>query len=275
MYSEDRKGTERAESEFVPDYKEGNNIQDARARNQSVTQPVVTGMAAKVASESQTTSAGVQRNPERKRVAPVCYDPEIPGRAGQKIRAPRNQGNERVKENWNPNIRDEFVGEQIVEEDLRETKPNKREETSPTSAELEGGSWADNKQDKWDPLDRSDHRQITTLVKELDVNEAIANGYQSDKDYARIDVPMRPRHHGWGMAHKDITDITRALDSVTPRIQEDIRIYEGNMRVLRIIQEVDSETVWAAETITGTQIPVGTDWRRFPGTINGIRNPTG
>ncbi|KAF8761933.1 hypothetical protein RHS01_00159 [Rhizoctonia solani] len=42
------------------------------------------------------------------------------------------------------------------------------------------------------------------------------------------------------------------------------------MRVLRIIQEVDSETVRAAETIAGTQIPVGTDWRRFPGTINGI-----
>ncbi|QRW22399.1 Transposon Ty3-I Gag-Pol polyprotein [Rhizoctonia solani] len=157
MYSEDKKGTEHAESKFVPDYKEEGIIRDARTRNPSVTQPVVTGMAAKVASKSQTTLAGVQRNPERKRVALVCYNPEIPGRAGQRTRAPRNQGNERVKENWNPNIRDEFVGEQILEEDPRETKPNKREETSPASIELEGGSWADNKQDKWDLLDRSDH----------------------------------------------------------------------------------------------------------------------
>ncbi|QRW20698.1 Transposon Ty3-I Gag-Pol polyprotein [Rhizoctonia solani] len=186
MYSEDRKGTERAESEFVPDYEEEDSIRDARARNQSVTRPVVTRMAAKVASESQTTSAGVRRNPERKRMAPVCYDPEIPGRAGQGTRAPRNRGSKRVKEDWNPDIRDEFVGEQNAERDLRETEPNEREETSPASVELEGGSQADNKRDKWDPLDRSDHQQITTLVKELDVNEAIANGYQSDKDYARI-----------------------------------------------------------------------------------------
>ncbi|QRW23063.1 Retrovirus-related Pol polyprotein from transposon [Rhizoctonia solani] len=126
MYSEDKKGTERAESEFVPDYKEEDGIRDACAHNPSVTQPVVTGMAAKVASKSQTTLAGVRQNLERKRVAPVCYNPEIPGRAGQRTMAPCNQGNECVKENWNPNIRDEFVGEQIAEEDPRETKPNKR-----------------------------------------------------------------------------------------------------------------------------------------------------
>ncbi|KAF8761934.1 hypothetical protein RHS01_00158 [Rhizoctonia solani] len=96
-------------------------------------------MVAKVASESQTTSAGVRRNPERKRVAPVRYDPEIPGRAGQRTRAPRNQGNERVKENWNPDIRDEFVGEQIAEEDSRETEPDEREETSPQALSWRAG----------------------------------------------------------------------------------------------------------------------------------------
>ncbi|QRW20521.1 Transposon Ty3-I Gag-Pol polyprotein [Rhizoctonia solani] len=186
MYSEDKKGTEHAESKFVPDYKEEDSIQDAHVHNQSVTWPVVTRMAAKVASESQTTLAGVRQNPECKRMAPVCYNPEIPGRAGQRTRALRNQGNERMKEDWNPDIHDEFVGEQNAERDLRETKPNKREETSPASIELEGRSWADNKQDKWEPLDCSDHQQITTLVKELDMNEAIANGYQSDKEYAKI-----------------------------------------------------------------------------------------
>ncbi|KAF8752463.1 hypothetical protein RHS01_07674 [Rhizoctonia solani] len=168
MYSEDKKGTERAESEFVPDYEEEDGIRDARGERE----PDHVGRC--------PTEPGAQKS------GPGSLRPGIPGRAGQRTRAPRNQGNERVKENWNPDIRDEFVGEQIAEEDSRETEPDKREETSPASVELEGGSRADNERDKWDPLDRSDHRQITTLVKELDVNEAIANGYQSDKDYARI-----------------------------------------------------------------------------------------
>ncbi|CEL60395.1 Transposon Ty3-I Gag-Pol polyprotein OS=Saccharomyces cerevisiae (strain ATCC 204508 / S288c) GN=TY3B-I PE=3 SV=2 [Rhizoctonia solani AG-1 IB] len=190
MYSEDKQGTERAESEYVPE-REEDRATGLYARLETVTRPVITGMAAKVAAESQITSESVRRNPARTRAAPKRYDPEIPGRGNIENARKRAPKATQANNGWDPDRRDEF---EIAREEGRGademTNNSGQMKSSPASAELEGGSThnatLDTESEKCDPTDRSDHRHITRLVREIDVTKAIAEGYSNDKDYAKI-----------------------------------------------------------------------------------------
>ncbi|KAF8752795.1 hypothetical protein RHS01_07224 [Rhizoctonia solani] len=185
MYSEDKKGTVRAASEYMADIDGSDTTGNAHTPTGQLTRPVITGMAAKVAAKSRVTSEGVRRNPARNCVAPKRYDPEIPGRGDYGrigTRAPKRR-NANDKANWDPDRREEFDeimnGSTEAGSETRETESM----SSPASVELEGGNTTGN---KVDPTDRSDHRHITQLVSEIDVVSAIAEGYKKDKDYEKI-----------------------------------------------------------------------------------------
>ncbi|KAF8666245.1 hypothetical protein RHS04_09699 [Rhizoctonia solani] len=185
MYSKDKKGTVRAASEYMADIDGSNTTGNAHTPTGQLTQPVITGMAAKVAAKSRVTLEGVRQNPACNRVAPKQYDPEIPGRGNYGrigTRAPKRR-NANDKANWDPDRREEF--DEITNGSIEaggETC-NTESVSSPAGVELEGGNTTGNKAD---PTDRSDHRHITQLVSKIDVVSAIAEGYKKDKDYEKI-----------------------------------------------------------------------------------------
>ncbi|QRW21232.1 Transposon Ty3-I Gag-Pol polyprotein [Rhizoctonia solani] len=185
IYSEDKKGTEQAASEYMADIDGNNTTGNAHTPTVQLTRPVITGMAAKVAAKSQVTLEGVRQNPACKRVALEQYNPEIPGRGNYGrigTRAPKRRGTA-DKANWDPDRREEF--DEIMNGSTEAGSETRKTESmsSPASIELEGRNTTGN---KVDPMDRSDHRHITQLVSKIDIVSAIAEGYKKDKHYKKI-----------------------------------------------------------------------------------------
>lgn len=124
----------------------------------------------------------MRRNPTRNRIAPQRYDLEIPGvvtggtktkRAAKRIQKPIEKQISRV-----PNAN------RMRELDTRDEGNGL---DSPAGVEPEGERVPDKSTEReLDASDKSDPRNITNLVTEIDVIRAIREGYNGDKQFGNI-----------------------------------------------------------------------------------------
>jgi hypothetical protein len=140
IYSEEARGTEQANSEYVSEAPSNDEDEHETCASEGVIRPLVTGLAAAVATESRITSEGICRNPARAQVAPRRYNPEIPGREGE-VSVEKRPGRHSLKDRSGgidrvPQIT--HVDDQVIidrtENDIGEVLD------SPASVELEGKS---------------------------------------------------------------------------------------------------------------------------------------